>query len=280
MTTLQMIGRVRSAWHEELQGFYVTGTTSSAGSVSTFIASALSALADDFLNEKEIYITSGNNNGLRREIADWVSSTTTGTLLEQFPYTVASAVTFEIGERGFWSDREIINWLNDTASEAAKLLSNEALWDYLKNGTTAGSMVGSQAYGRATIPTDCAKIPKSAWIDGRTAPILDPEQKTRFDRDSYIGEAILLEGRPALGNVQVLYTPYKDATLTWLYAPIPAAFDTSTQTTLPARLHQILVDLTIREGWKKAERLDLAAKAEEKAITQINALNAEAQGRI
>ena len=275
-----MIARIRSAWHEELGGLYLTGTTSSLGTVSTFIVSGFSTLADDALNEHEAYLPSGNNAGLRREIADWVQSTATGTLLEQFPYAVANGIEIHVGTSGFWSDQEIINWLNDAASEAIKLLSNEALWDYLKTATTAGSMVGSQVYGRAEIPTDAVKIPKAVWIDGRTAPILEPDQKTRFDRDSYIGESILLEGRPALGNVRVLYKPYVNATLTWLYAPSPAAFNTSTQTTLPARLHQILVDMTIREGWKKAERLDLATKAEERAINQINALNAEAQGKI
>ena len=280
MTTLQMIRQIRSAWHEVLQGFYTTGTTSGAGTVSTFVASAFSSFADDFLNEKEIIITSGSNNGFRREIADWDSASTTGTLLEQFPYTVGTGVTFEIGESGFWSDQEIINWLNDSAREVVKLLTNEALWDYLKTSTTNGSAVGSQTYGRAEMPTDCEKIPKSVLVDGKFAPILDVDQKTRFDNDPYIGDAVLLDGRPLAGNVRVLYKPYQDATLTWLYAPSPTTISTTAQTNLTARLHQILVDLTIREGWKKAERLDLATKAEERAINQVNMLNSESQGRI
>lgn len=280
MTTLEMIRRIRSAWHEELQGFYTTGTTSADGTASTFICYALSALADDFLNEKEICITSGLNSGLRREIVDWSAGTFTGMVLEQFPYAVADGVKFEIGERGFWSDQEIIAWLNDAAAETVRLLSNEALWDYLKNGTTQGFMVASQSYGRAALPDDCVKIPKAVWIDGRIAPFVDTDQKTRFDRDPYIGEAVILEGRPSGGSVQIIYKPYKDATITFLYAPMPAAFDTVIETTLPVRVHPILVDLAIRDGWKKAERIDLATKAEEKALRQIGVLNIEAQGKI
>lgn len=280
MTTKQMMQRVRAAWHEQLQGFYIAGTTTSAGSVTTFVASALSPLADDFLNEKEIIITSGDNAGVRRKIADWVSSTFTGTLLEQFPYTVGSGVTFEIGEAGFWSDQDIVAWLNDGAYQAIQLLANEALWDYLKSASTAGAEVASQNYGRATMPSDCVKPPFSVWINGRTAKILNPDQKTRFDRDDYIGEAILLEGRPVSGNVQILYKPADPATVLFQYAPAPEAFDFDTQTTLPARLHPILIDWAIKRGWEAKERLDLAAQAEKNFVTKINAANVEAVGQL
>lgn len=275
MTTLQMMQRVRSAWHEELQGFYITGSTSAAGTVTTFISSALASLADDFLNEKEILITSGQNVGLRRDIADWVSSTFTGTMLEQFPYAVGSGVLFEIGEHGFWSDQEIIAWLNDAAQEVIRMLANEAMWDYLKTAATTGSMVASQTYGRVQLPSDCAKPPSAVWINGKTARIINPDQKTRFDRDPYIGAAIMLEGRPEGGNVQAIYKPYEDATVTWQYAKIPAAFDTVTQTTLPARLHPMMIDLAIKRGWEKSERLDLATAAEKNLVAKINAANAE-----
>lgn len=279
MTTLQMMQRVRSAWHEELQGFYITGTTNAAGSVTTFVASALAGLADDFLNEKEILITSGQNAGLRRDIADWVSSTFTGTLLEQFPYAVSSGVLFEIGEHGFWSDQEIIAWLNDAAQEVIRALAGEALWDYLKTASTTGNMVVSQVYGRALLPSDCVKPPSAVWINGKAARVLGPEQKTRFDRDPYIGAAVLLEGRPELGNVQVLYKPYEDAQITWQYAKAAAAFDIDEQTTLPARLHTILVDWAIKRGWEKTERLDLANQAEKNFVAKINTTNAECIGK-
>jgi hypothetical protein len=275
-----MMLRVRAAWHEELQGFYITGSTSAVGTVSTFVASALATIADDFLNEKEILLTSGDNANLRRDIADWVSSTFTGTLLEQFPYAIGSGVTFEIGEHGFWSDQEIIAWLNDAAQEAVRLLANETLWDYLKTATTAGNPVASQAYGRADMPSDCVKPPSAAWVNGKTAKILNPDQKTRFDRDPFIGAAILLEGKPEGGNVQVLYKPYEAATITWQYAKSPAAFDTDDQTTLPARVHPMLVDWAIKRGWEKFERLDLAEQALKNFTAKINAANAEAVGKL
>lgn len=275
-----MMQRVRAAWHEQLQGFYITGTTTSAGSVTTFIASALAALADDFLNEKEIIITSGDNAGVRRKIADWVSSTFTGTLLEQFPYTVPSGVTFEIGEAGFWSDQDIIAWLNDGAYQTIQLLSNEALWDYLKSASVIGNPVGSENYGRFNMPSDCIKPPRSVWINGKTAKILGPENKTRFDRDDYIGTAVLLEGRPAGGNVQALYKPSAAATVQFQYAPTPTAFDFDDQTTLPARFHTMLVDWATKRGWEAKERGELAAIAEKNFVTQINAANIEATGQL
>lgn len=279
MTTKEMISRVRAVLHDHGLGFYITGTTTAAGSVTTFIASALSGLADDFLNEKEIMFTSGNNITVRRLIADWVSSTFTGTVVDQFPYTVASGVTFEIGEAGFWSDQDIIKWLNDGAYQAVQLLSNDALWDYLKNSTTSGTEVGSEAYGRATLPTDCFKAPMSVYVNGKTAKIVDPGEKTKFDRSTYIGTSIFLEGSEDGGvTINVLYKPYAAATLTFLYAPKPAAFDTVTQTTLPARLHPLIVEWAIKRAWEAKERGDLAGLAEKNFVNGINGANAESAG--
>lgn len=278
MTTLEMIARVRSAWNEELGGFYITGTAD-GGSVTTLVDAALATFADDYLNEMEILITSGGNSGLRREISDFVSSSYTATFLEQFPYAIASGVTYEIGQKGFWSDQEIINWLNDGAYEVIRLLSNDALWDYMKTANTNGNMVGSQVYGRAPVPSDMIKPPASVWVNGKTARILPPDQKTRFDRDPYIGAAVFLEGQ-AGGVQQVLYKPYEDATLQWQYAPTPTAFNVSTATTLPARLHDFLVSYARKRGWNKKERLDLEKAAENDFSRQIQSANAEATGKL
>lgn len=280
MTTTEMLARIRSALHEELGGFYLTGTAT-GGSVTTLIDGALVTFADDYFNDAgaEALITSGGNAGLRRAIADFVSASYTATFLEQFPYAISSGITYEIGQKGFFSDQELLAWLNDGSYEVIRLLANDALWDYLKTADTAGTTVSGQDYGRALVPSDMIKPPASIWVNGKTSQILMPDQKTRFDRDPYIGAAVLLEGRP--GSVQrVLYKPNDDATLQWQYAPTPTTIRVSAATNLPARLHNLLCDYGIMRAWQKAERADLAKVAEGNFSRQVQSANTEALGRM
>lgn len=279
MTTKEMVKRVRTLLHDKQLGDYITGSTTAIGTTTTFIAAGLSAIADDYLNEKEIVFTSGALTGLRRVIADWVQSTFTGTFVDALQFVTDIGITFEIGDAGFWSDHDIINWLNDGAYQIVLQLQNEGMWDYLKKATTNGTMVVSETYGRAPLPTDCFKAPMSAYINGKAAKILDPGQKTMFDRSSYIGASLILEGRETSAAViNMLYKPYEDAAITWLYAPKPTAFTAAIQTTLPERLHPLIVDWAVKRAWEAKERGDLAGIAEKNFLAAIAAANAESAG--
>lgn len=273
MTTREMIAAVRASLHEQTLAFYVAGTTTSAGSVSTFICSALSGLANDFLNEKEVKFTSGANDGVRRRIADWVQSTQTATLRDQAPYTVASGVTFEVGESGFFSDQDILVWLNAASAQVIQFASDGALWDYLKTATTSGSQVTGKSYSRSAIPSDMAKLPVSVLVEDRTARILSSKARTRFIDDTYLGECVFFEGAEDDAATTVLYKPNQNATLTWQYVPTPDTITFTVNCNLPTRFHHAVVAWAIYEAWKSKERFDLAKVEQEKFFAIIGALN-------
>lgn len=129
MTTLLLIRRVRSAWQEISGGYYKKTATTSAGNAggTTFVCTVITAV-DDFLNQKELVIAEGDAIGQRRLISDWANSGNTGTLESTAGWQIATEMDIEVGEKGFWSDREILDWLNDAQDDMVNKLTDAALF--------------------------------------------------------------------------------------------------------------------------------------------------------
>lgn len=256
MTAKEQIERVRALLHESLSGLHLSGSTTGAGTVTTFVCNNFADvsdanLGDDALNEMEVVISSGDNAGLRFRIADWVKSTSTATLYESAPFSIVSGVTIEVGQAGFFSDFEILKWLNDAALLIANSLPPSALTDFLKASSVTGTE--GDSYGSVTLPADVLKIPVAVTINGRTAKILGSNSISRFLDDAKINDAICL-----LGGRNAIYKPNGDYTVTFYYVPYPEAFIHSGTCGLPARFHSAMVDYAVAQGWMKKENAGLA----------------------
>lgn len=276
MTSREMLLRWRSGINEVLGGFFATGVTTSAGATdgSTFISTSLSTIADDALNGMEIYISDGVNAGLRREIVDWVKLSSTGTLLENFPYQIASGVNFIIGEKGVFSDQEGLAWLNDGATEIVNRLTNKALHDYLKNGNTAGTAGGS-GYGTAATPTDLAKIPFSVRLGSNPARIYDFQEQESFDNDPWIANKVLWDGSDL-----IRYKPDSSLTVYWKYAKKPTTITITVDCDLPDRTHPAVVEYAKWQAFMKKGVLAAADRVMRNFETMIAFLNSGPQEQV
>ncbi len=257
MTTSEMLRRIRSAWDEIKGGFYLAGTTTSNGNAggTTMIATGLTAL-DDFYNQKEVLLTSGTASGQRRLISDFVASSDTITLEETVGFLIASGVTFELGEAGFWSDREILDWVNDGQADMVQKLTDDYLAPYLgKVDTTVGTA------GVASFPTDYIRtIPKHTLVGGVVAPFVPSTQYRRFISDTYTpGDS----NRPIgiIRNSELHYRPATNLTITWDYIRRPLAITISQTSELPEDIHAALCDYAIHRGWLKAQTQESQALA-------------------
>lgn len=279
MTTPEKLRRIRSAWDEIKDGFYLAGTTTSAGNAggTTLIATGLTAL-DDFYNQKEIILTSGDASGQRRLISDFDAGTDTITLEETVGFLIASGVTFELGEAGFWSDREGLDWLNDGQADMVQKLTDEYLAPYLgKVSTTAGTT------GKASFPTDYIRtVPKHVLVDGAVAPFLPPTQYRRFVSDTFT---------PGTANVptaivrdsKLHYRPANNVTITWDYIRRPVAITIAQNSELPEDIHAALCDYAIYRGWLKAQTEESQAIANRyfsQYMDKIGTVNPQWQRRI
>lgn len=81
-----------------LATFTKTGTVTSVTSNQVFAASALPDVdtSDDWFNYGLITFTSGLNNGIEREVKDYVDATGTLTTFQPFPYDIATSDTFSV----------------------------------------------------------------------------------------------------------------------------------------------------------------------------------------
>jgi hypothetical protein len=272
MTTSELIRRVRSSYDELLGGLYQKTTTTSAGNAggTTFVSTNVTGV-DDFINQKELVIASGDANGQRREISDWDNGTNTGTLLTTAGFLIASGIDIEIGEKGFWSDREILDWANDGNNDAINRLTNKALADTHDTvDTTAGLL------GVANFPSDYIRLAdqgqgKFVLIDGAVTPIIDPGQYQRFVDDTFTPTS-LGRGIAMLRNGEVHYRPANNATITWHYIKEGAEIDIDNAPDIPAEIHHALVDYIVYRGLLKNES-SLAIEYFNKYENKLNTYN-------
>lgn len=269
MTTAEKIRRVRSAWREISGGFHKKTTTTSAGSDTTFVSTNITAV-DDFLNQKELVIGSGNASGQRQLITDWVFSTKVGTLEASVGFTIASGVTIEVGENGFWSDREILDWLNDGQDDMASELSDEVLFKALT--VTANLSLSS---GVATLPADFDRpANEHVLIDSAVAPILGRGEHARLLTDQFLVKKAMYR------NGALLYRPTSASIVELEYVKTRTAIDIDNASPLEAKMHQALCDYAIYRGWLKGQKEELADRYLGIYRKKIEGYNRQWQGRI
>jgi hypothetical protein len=198
----------------------------------------------------EVVIASGDATGQRREITDWVKSTTIGTVLTAFTHAIADGVSIEIGSKGFWSDREILDWANDGANDMINRLADEVLAD-THNKVSGTNGVAGTNFADAPFPSDYVRtIVKHVLVDDVQAPFIPPNEIRRFLNDPFTpGSAA--KPTAALRNSKVVYKPNTSATITWNYLRTPAVISGSTDPDFSEELAQILVDYVIHRGLRK-----------------------------
>ncbi len=276
MTSQEMLRRWRSDLNEVLGGYFATGITTSigGGGGDTFFTTSLSSVVDDALNGLELYIVDGDNAGLRREIVDWVQTTNKGTLLEAFPYQIASGVSFIVGEKGVFSDQEGLAWLNAGAIEVVNRLSNRALHDFLKSATTVGTASGS-GYGTASLPTDIHKAPFAVILGVNPARIYDYQEQMSFYNDAWTTYKVLWNG-----NLAIRYKPDSSLTVSWKYCPKPTEITISVNCDLPERLHEAVVSYAVHKALMKKGMPAEANVVMRSFQEMINFLNSGAQEQV
>jgi hypothetical protein len=225
----------------------------------------------DFLDNKEVVITSGSAAGQRRRITvfDGVSQLT---VADTFGFQIASGVTFLIGEQGtVISDDDILDWLNDAQQDVVRWLNDDALF------VSFGKNVAlTLATGVATVPADFHRPMfqngQSVEIDSQDAPVFDRTQKARFDRDTTMTrKAIWIDGK-------LHYRPTTATEVKLLYVAAPITI-TTTQDPVPAELEDAFVDYAIYRGWLRMQTPELAGPYLEKYQEKIQRYNLQFQGR-
>jgi len=275
MTTQELLSQSRSELKDTGQLRYKEGTTTSAGAAdgSTLVSTSLGG-ADDAWNQAEVRITSGDNSGQRRQIGDYVSSTGTISLVENFTHQVANSVTFEIGEKGFISDHQLIEWFTEAQDKLVVILAEDAFPGHSKRLSVAGTGGTS-----AALPTDLTGAPSTLQFKDNSGneydvTVLPPSEHDRFREDAFMGSA-LSDMVAIFQNGKISYRPTNNGTLLLPIVPKfnPVTFSGGSQ--LPTYLHQLQITWAVYKGWKVRERLDQANAAKTDFIDLVNAINAK-----
>ena len=270
MNTENFIRRVRSAWQEISGGYYKNTATTSAGNAggTTFICTAITAV-DDFLNQKELVIAEGDALGQRRLISDWANMGNTGTLESTIGWQIATEIDIEVGEKGFWSDREILDWLNDAQDDVLNKLTDAALFKALTELVNL-----SISSGIATLPSDFVR-PKQDYvlIDGAVAPILAQDQYNKFLNSNFLVE------RAYFKDKSLYYRPTNASAVELEYIEDIAEITGAATSVLDTELHPALADYAIHRGFLKSEQESLAGKHLTEYEKKILSYNQQHEGR-
>lgn len=271
-TVKSFVQDVRALLHSSSAGFYLTGSTTSLGTVTTFIASGLSH-ATEALNEKVVRFTSGNNSGMKRTIAYWDSSTKTGTFHENLPlpYVVASGTSFEIAEGGFFDDFEIVDWILDGASLVFRSIRESAIQELLKDDTASGTPQSGTTYGKVTLPTDKRGIIKHVTIDDVEAPIFNVDEWDEFINNPWVTIGFLPHS-----STEAYFKPKPDtqAEVRWRYVETPQSLALSGSVDWPEKIIEPIKQHAVMAGWMKKEIPQLAAEAGKMRDQKIQLINA------
>lgn len=268
-----IIQEVRALLHADSEGFYLSGTTTSAGTVTTFIASGLSH-ATEALNEKVVKFNSGTNQGMKREIAYWDSATKTGTMHENLPLPAAvdSGVSFEIAEGGFFDDFEIVDWILEGASFVFRAAREDVLTEHLKDATASGTPVSGVNYGKVTLPADRRGIMKHVEVDAVEVPIY-----LLSEWDEFVNSPFVTKGFFIHSSVEAYFKPKPSvsAVVRFRYIEVPVTLLISDTVTWPDKIIDAIKMHAVAMGWMKKEKpqqAESARKSRDEKIQIINAL--------
>lgn len=275
MTIREMLSLARSGLGQVGRLRYKTGTTTGAGAATgtTFVSSSFGGV-DDAWNEAEIRITSGDNSGQRREIGDWVNSGGTGTVVESFTHLVATSVTFEVGEKGFISDHELLELFTEAQDE----IIIQVVPDAFPGHTTVLEVAGTAGLS-AALPANLAGPPKSLGFRDASSNeydvvLLPPGERDRFAEDAFLGST-LNDMVAIFENGKIRYRPVNNGTL---LLPVVPKFDSVTfsgGSKLPSYMHHLQTKYAIWKGYRKKQQTGLATEAKTDFYDSVNAINSQ-----
>lgn len=268
ITTANFLKAVREQLHEELGGFYTSGSCSSAGTASTFIA-ALGG-GDDFYNDKIFEITSGASAGRTFKIVDWVDSTNTGTLLNAAETAIGAGTEFTIYDAGFFSDAELVRLANYAARVVFRMIRPEHFTEYLKSASVTGTPVSGTQYGSFTLPSDRRGHMINFRIDDRPAGELGRDEFDRFNNDVWLDRAVMI-----YTSTTGYFKPKPEATstITFQYIPIPQTMVLNSSVDWPDKIVQAVILRVLMSCLMKKERVDLMTQYAGLLKAEIDILN-------
>lgn len=237
---------------------FATGTTTSAGaSGGTTLVDTGRTELDDFWNGAETILTSGASEGARRLTEDSAASGTLTFTNNAFPKQVASSVTYELGEIGAWSSRDLRQYLIEGINFLAGALPKAVLRDYLRKQAV------SSVNGVATLPTGIIDL-HYLDINGKPAIPVPVERASRLisGEDTFANpttvEAYLYHIRGASTTAAELYhAPAVNATVNVHYIPHFSDFDSSGNTTWPVELWDAAIHYAAGLAWAQNEEPEL-----------------------
>ncbi len=225
---------------------YRKSTTTSAGNSSgtTVVDSSASSFVDDYFNGCYFRLLSGT--GARQKeilVTDFVSSSGTFTLAETAGVQVGNGVSYEVFDKGIFTDTAIIDWINAELATVPTYLSGDALAQIVKKTSTPGTS------GVASLPVDALKI-ISVEIGGRVAALLNPDEKNRFTSDPWIpavsgqNYVAIFSGDSTVDSSglygRLEYRPNDNATVTYTIIPKLPDISSSQNLNAPDWLFDIL----------------------------------------
>ena len=222
-----------------------SATTSSGNSGgTTAVDSGASSFVDGYFNGCYFRLLSGT--GARQKevlVSGFTSASGTFTFAETIGLQVASGVSYEVFEKGIFTDVAIIDWINAELAAVPTYLNDDALVHIIKKTTTSGTS------GVASLPSDALKI-ISVEIGGRVAALLNPDEKNRFTSDPWIpavsGEnyVAIFTGSTSVDSDNLYgrleYRPNDNATVTYTIIPKLPDISSSQSLNAPEWLFDIL----------------------------------------
>ncbi len=267
-TVADLIRRVRNHLHEQLNDYFLQTTLAAAGTTTTFKPSG-SVGANYFSNNSmEVVFVDGANTGLRGQIVSWDG--TTATLLEALPFATEAGKIVQIGQKGFFSDHDLIYFLNDAANLVFRSILPGKLSEYQKSAEQSGTPVSGKTYGTVTHPTDLIGRPARIWIDGREATILNDDEIEVLNRGALIDRAFLfVDGTTGYFKPR----PDTDAAIRYRYVAKPQTAVLGSSVDWPIKTLPAIAHVAASAGYGKRERPDMVTTHFDLGMTQVKAIN-------
>lgn len=267
-TVADLIKRVRNHLHEQLNDYFLQTTLTAAGTTTTFKPSG--SVGTNYFSDQnmEVVFVDGVNAGLRGQIVSWDG--TTATLLEALPFATEVDKVVQIGQKGFFSDHDLIYFLNDAANFVFRAIVAARLSEYQKSASQSGTPVSGENYGQVTHPTDLIGRPARIWIDGREAAILNDDELEILVRGILIDRAFLL-----VDSTTGYFKPKPDTTATvrYRYVARPQSAVINSSVDWPMKTLAAIVHKATSAGYAKRERPDMVTTHLNLAMAQIKAIN-------
>ena len=247
---------------------YILSTTTSNGNAggTTLVDSSLNSYKDDHFISCVVRLASGTAAGHKEPlVSDFTGASGTITVAESFGVQVVSGVSYEIMERGLWSDAQLIEYLNAEQDALMDLLSNEALMQITKYADTSGTL------GVGDLPSDMQRF-ISVSANGYNLGLLKPDEFNRLQTDAFISASIT-RGVAIVQGAKIYYKPASNVTLKVSYVPRLAELTTSQDTQLPDWMTTLLTLRTTAHAFLASEDFANANAYLAMANERINAAN-------